>query len=181
MSWTTPMTFVNGNVLTASQLNTHLRDNLLETEAAKADVLSSLIVSTGANTVVERRIIKATVNTGVEITNTSFAAADGPSVTLTTGTRALCLFGVWGANSVTDTWIQASVAVTGATTITSDSALNDYAVEIDGNPADNPYRFGQVHMFNGTLNAGVNTFTMRYRVQANTGTFYRRELVVIGL
>ncbi len=28
MSWTTPMTFTAGSVLTAAQLNTHLRDNL---------------------------------------------------------------------------------------------------------------------------------------------------------
>lgn len=50
------MTFVSNAVLTAAQLNTHLRDNLLETAPAKATAPGRFIVSTGLNSISEHRL-----------------------------------------------------------------------------------------------------------------------------
>lgn len=49
MSWTSPKTWVTGSVVTASELNTHLRDNLLETASAKVTTAGDLAYATGAN------------------------------------------------------------------------------------------------------------------------------------
>jgi hypothetical protein len=44
------MTFSVGAILTAAQLNTHLRDNMLETAVAKVTTAGDLTYATGANT-----------------------------------------------------------------------------------------------------------------------------------
>lgn len=44
MAWTSPMTFVTGAVLTASNLNTHLRDNLLSLGGSTGKVDASATV-----------------------------------------------------------------------------------------------------------------------------------------
>lgn len=49
MAWTAPRTWVAGEVLTAALLNTHVRDNLLETGAAKVTTAEDILVATGAN------------------------------------------------------------------------------------------------------------------------------------
>ena len=48
-SWTAPATWVAGAVLTAGQLNTHLRDNMLETYPAKVTTQADIAYATGAN------------------------------------------------------------------------------------------------------------------------------------
>jgi hypothetical protein len=49
MAWTAPRTWVTDEVVSASQLNTHVRDNLLETAPAKATASGELFEATGAN------------------------------------------------------------------------------------------------------------------------------------
>lgn len=49
MAWTAPRTWTTGEVVTASHMNTHVRDNLLETAPAKATTAGDLFVGTGAN------------------------------------------------------------------------------------------------------------------------------------
>lgn len=49
MAWSSPRTWVALEVLTASLLNTHLRDNLLETAPAKVTTAGDLVYATGAN------------------------------------------------------------------------------------------------------------------------------------
>ena len=49
MAWTAPRTWVVGEVLTAALLNTHLRDNLLETAVAKVTTAGDVVYATGAN------------------------------------------------------------------------------------------------------------------------------------
>jgi hypothetical protein len=49
MAWTAPRTWVSGETLTAALLNTHLRDNLLETAPAKVTTAGDLTYATGAN------------------------------------------------------------------------------------------------------------------------------------
>ena len=49
MSWTAPRTWVASEVVTASLMNTHVRDNLLETAVAKVTTQGDLVYATGAN------------------------------------------------------------------------------------------------------------------------------------
>ncbi len=52
MAWTTPKTFTAGNVLTAADLNTHLRDNLNETSAAQVTTAGDITHADAANSMV---------------------------------------------------------------------------------------------------------------------------------
>ena len=49
MVWSAPATWTVGQVVTAANLNTHLRDNLLETAPAKVTTDGDIVVATGAN------------------------------------------------------------------------------------------------------------------------------------
>lgn len=49
MAWTAPRTWVSGETLTAALMNTHVRDNLLETSAAKVTTAGDITYATGAN------------------------------------------------------------------------------------------------------------------------------------
>ena len=50
MAWTAPRTWVTAEVVTAALMNTHVRDNLLETAAAKVTTAGDLTYATAANT-----------------------------------------------------------------------------------------------------------------------------------
>ncbi len=49
MAWTAPRTWVTAEVVTAALMNTHLRDNLLETSTAKVTTAGDLTYASGAN------------------------------------------------------------------------------------------------------------------------------------
>ncbi len=51
MSWTAPRTWVTAETVTAAIMNTHVRDNLLETAPAKAAAAGDIFYATAANTV----------------------------------------------------------------------------------------------------------------------------------
>lgn len=56
MSWTAPRTWTAGEMLTAALLNTHLRDNLLETSVAKVTTAGDMIYATAVNALARRAI-----------------------------------------------------------------------------------------------------------------------------
>jgi len=49
MSWTTPIVWVTGQLVTAAQLNTHISGNMLETAVAKVTTQGDIPYATGAN------------------------------------------------------------------------------------------------------------------------------------
>lgn len=170
MAWTTPMTFSDGNALTAAQLNTYLRDNLMETMTAKATPQPPLqpggmFIVDAANHIVERRAAFARLDTqGVTSSGTLTDLADvGPSVTLETGSSAFVMANarVWNDNGEQSVF---SYGVTGDTTIT---ASDDWAFVMDGvqtaaGTITNTWH-GGLFDFQTGLNPGTNTFTMKYR------------------
>lgn len=179
MAWTAPMTAVANALWTAAQWNAHVRDNLAETMAGKASANSSRwFVATGANAIAERVIDSATVGTSQTTTSTSYAdlATVGPAVTVTTGTKALVFTTAGTSNSGTNNATYFSYAVSSATTI---AASDTWAGRLDGVVSGNANKFSSVH-FVTNLNAGSNTFTMRYRVAAGTGTYYGRGITVVS-
>lgn len=126
---------------------------------------------------VTRSPVSATVAASQSTTSTTFVdlATAGPAVTLYTGTAALVTVSFSGSNSSADNFLLASPAVSGATTL---AAADDNATALNGRTSTG----GTSRTFRLTgLNAGENTFTLKYRVGAGTGTFLRRDITVIGL
>jgi hypothetical protein len=106
-------------------------------------------------------------------------ATVGPTVTMTTGTSVVChMF----ANVAATTGLGGaaiSVAVSGATTVAaSDSpGANGGGWATVSAAANINYSMAGAVIFTG-LTPGVNTFTLKYRVNAITGAFRNRRLVV---
>lgn len=178
MAWTSPMTFSSGAVLTAAQLNTHLRDNLNETAPAKATAANQLFVSTGTNAIAARTPTEAAIDTSEATASTSFTAltSPGPSVSVTTGTKAAVSATVTMSNSSAGEFCLAGYQVSGATTI----AATDAGGVANTSSVSNAVHQGSI-FYPVVLNAGTNVFTMLYRVSGGTGTFLRRRLYVFPL
>lgn len=177
MAWNTPLTAVANTALTAAQWNASVRDNLLETAAAKATTEGRIFVASGANAIVERAILGGIVETSQTTTSTSYTnlATAGPAVAVTTSGSAFIFINADVQNTLANTSSHASFEITGATT----SAAIDQR-SIRGESVAN----GAVSACRSTLNAvtpGGNTFNMQYRVSAGTGTFQRRRMQVIAL
>lgn len=181
MAWTAPMTAVTGNILTAANWNTHVRDNLLQTSPAKATTAGRFMATSGLNSIVERVPSTSEVPTFNTTNSSAYVdlAVTGPSVTVTTGTRAMVW---WGCSMSNDTFNGHSVMairVSGATPITEN---DDDSV----NFRQTPFESGQISQmmfgkFYTGLTAGSNTFTAKYKSVGGTGTsnFGRRRIIVL--
>lgn len=180
MAWTAPRTWVTSELVTAAIMNTHVRDNLLETAPAKVTAAAQLLVSTGPNAVAARQVDKATDLSNPETTaSTSYTdtATAGPAVTVTTSTEAMLFFGAHMSNSSAGDECWVGYAISGATTL---AASDSRAAMATSNAADDAYT-SYITLNQTVLTAGSNTFTMKYRVTGGTGTFNHRRLTVIPL
>lgn len=180
MAWTAPRTWVTAEVVTASIMNTHVRDDLLETAPAKAAAAGGLIVTTGANSIAARLMATDTVATSQTTTSTSYTdlATAGPDLTtLATGTTALILWSAFVRNDTSGAETFVSIAVSGASTV---SAADTIALRHETAGANQYARLSMWHYFTG-LTAGGNTFTMKYKVDAGTGTFANRSIAGFSL
>jgi hypothetical protein len=180
MAWTSPMTFVANNVLTASQLNTHLRDNMLEMAPAKATTdAGSLFMSQGPNRLEERVTKYQRVSTSQTTKSTNFTDLPtiGPRVTVETGTRAL-VFISCGFSTDTDRADQCvGFAISGET---DKDASDNKSMAISGFSINNIVRFGTT-LYVNDLNEGLNTFTLKYKTSEGTATFLDRFIGVLPL
>lgn len=170
------MTAVAGSIFTAAQWNTHIRDNLQETEAARALTVSGYSVVSGTNQLVERRAVAAADISSETTQETSYSDLEsgaGPSVSLVTGTTVIVsIYSSALTSGGTAHWT--SYAVSGAT----ESDANDsWAWQMHITGAD--FRAGMTHM-RSDLEPGLNTFTLKYRVSTSgIGTFNNRRISVI--
>lgn len=176
------MTAVANEVFAASQFNINVRDNMLETAPAKATTAGRWFQSETMNQLVERSMATASVATSQTTTSLSYTdlTTVGPSVTITTGYRALVFIGARSMHSsVTAAGEHAKVsyAVSGATTIAASDTWSSYRAATTSNNNRNPI----VHL-TSALNPGSNTFTLKYKVSAaGTGTFDNRSITVVAL
>ena len=104
-------------------------------------------------------------------------ATVGPSVTVTTGTTALVIFGAL----TTDTGnagnnAHMSVAISGATTLAASDTWQAFGTEFGG-----IWQISNGYKFTG-LTAGVNTFTAKYKKSGGSSTaeFQKRWLFVVN-
>ncbi|OLT24426.1 hypothetical protein BJF79_13875 [Actinomadura sp. CNU-125] len=175
------MTAVAGAAYTAAQYNTNTRDNLLETGPAKATAAGRLLVTAGANSLVERVVRQGTNTDGGSTTSSSFTdltgTTIGPTVTAVTSTMALIWFSAQMQCSAAGAVTQVALAISGATTRAADAEVDLYT---DGLGASQAMRSSVVHLYDD-LTAGSNTWTMKYRTGAGTGTFYDRSVGVMAL
>lgn len=168
------MTAVADSVFTAAQFNTYVRDNLLETAPAKATTAGNLIVTDGVNSVKETGFLDDVVETAQTTTSTSYndLATIGPEITMDTGPFVMVWINTRLSNTTTTgTW--ASFEVSGVTT----SAAIDGRAIISA--TSDAVRMGVCTRI--AVTPGVNTFTMKYRVSAGTGTFTNRRIQVLSL
>lgn len=177
MAWTTPLTAVSNATLTAAQWNASVRDNLLETAPAKATTAGRFFATAGANSIAERIPNGGTVSTSQTTTSTSYTdlATSGPALTLATGPTALVAIGAIVTNDTTGTNSFASYAISGATTV---AAGDNWAIGYATSGGGRVMSASRVRM-ETSLTAGNNTFTMKYRVAGNTGTFQDRHIAVV--
>lgn len=106
--------------------------------------------------------------------STSYTAlATATEVTVTTGTKAVVLFGCTVDNSSGQAGY-ASIAVSGASSI---AAADTNSVIVENSPSASI--FGAIYFT--TLTAGSNTFAMQFRVNTGTQGFQRRSITVIDL
>jgi hypothetical protein len=178
MAWSTPLTAVSNAALTAAQWNASVRDNLLETAPAKATTAGQFFVSTAANAIAARSPQGNTLILSQTTTSTTFTdlATPGPTVTVTTGTTALVVVGAKIQQNTNSAESLASFAVSGASTIAADSA---WAVSSQFPTAGTESHAMSKVTWQTGLTPGANTFTMKYRVTAGTGTFDLRSIAVI--
>ena len=181
MAWTAPMTFVANTVLTAAQMNTHLRDNLMETAPARATLPGSYFASAGLNQIVERQGFRQTFTDSCTSTSTSYGDPEtgtvGPSVTVTTGVHALVIFGaemLRTTDASNTNTIRTSVDVSGASTI----AATDTRSLCNATPGQGRHQSSHAVWYDD-LTPGENTFKLVYRVSALTGQWDSRRIIVL--
>ncbi len=193
MAWTSPMTFIPNTVLTAAQLNTHLRDNLLETGPAKSvgATTTGYFVAEGPYQI-GRRIIHSNGSEEPQSTSsdawtdldfvygTGTPSSVGPTVKILTGVNALVIIQCRVSKQINaphkDTAFMAA-AIYGATEREPDEL---YAFKTsqykDGANA------GSFAYMATDLNPGINIFRAKYKISGtSTATFDDRRILVIPL
>lgn len=177
MAWTTPPTLTDGQVLTGAHTQIW-RDDLLETGPAKATTTGRILVTTGANSIAERVVDSNRVSTAETTTSTSYAAlaTPGPTLTVTTGGRALVSINAALSNGTLGQRTYASIAISGATT-TAAADSESFNFQVYGSNAEHRGGVTAVHF----LTAGSNIFTMQYKVSGGTATISNRAIQVMGL
>jgi hypothetical protein len=171
------MTAVASTAFTAAQFNQYVRDNLNETAPAVATAAGGFIVTDGVNSVIQRTPGSDTVNTSQTTTSTSYVdlTTVGPrALAVVSDVRAIVYFTTQLNNSGANNESIVSVAVSGATTVAPDDN-----VSLDNQAAS---AFSDITCCRATrfnVTAGSNDYTMKYRVTAGTGTFRRRQIVVL--
>jgi hypothetical protein len=177
VAWTTPLTAASNTALTASQWNASVRDNLLTTAPGLASTQGSIFAVSGTNAIAQRTPATNSV-TGVTATSTSAsytATLTGftcPSVTVTTGVKALIAFSTRQTASVAGNNVWTSVGVTSASSIT---ASDNWAASWDGTGQ----HYYCMTYLETSLTAGSNIFTEQCRVSAGTGTFSTQRISIV--
>lgn len=176
MAWSTPLTAVANAALTAAQWNASVRDNFAETAPAKATAAGTHFVGTGANTIAERALLTARIDTLESTGSTAYAdlATAGPSITLTSSVKSLVSVGSFCQNSTALASAIASFAVSGSTT----DAANDNRGAYNENSANAGTAYTRTTLI--AVTAGSNTYQMKYRVGSGSGSFRWREITVMG-
>lgn len=193
MAWTAPMTAIPGDVFTAAQFNTYVRDNFNDIKTtvdahtvdlagnprALATTSGQMPISTGSGALQMRAAGSAFVAAQQTTTSTTYVTLTGnPAVTAITGTSAMITLHAVVNNTTAGAHNYMVVQVTGSTTITGATieTNNGYAYSRLQAASSKQGMSGTIIVTG--LNAGSNTFTVNYRTDTGTAGFENRLLVV---
>ncbi len=178
MAWTAPTTAVAGSVFTAAIFNASVRDNLNVTAVGIATSAGRLIVTTAAKTVTERNPDTDAIATSQATASLTYVnlATVGPTVTITTGTKAMVILGCASSNSIVGNSGRMGIDLSGATT----SAVSDTnSIEVTSGNASDAYQLSWVTIYN-PINAGSNTFQAKYKaINAGSASFSNRVVSIM--
>jgi hypothetical protein len=123
----------------------------------------------------------ARVDTSQTTTSTSYTdlTTSGPAVTLTTGTSALVIVGARISIAALSSSCYMSYAVSGSSTVSATDGRSVNSTS-PGGEHESGKQMSYASVITG-LTAGSNTFTAKYRVSGNTGTFSERQIIVMAL
>lgn len=177
MAWTAPITFVARSALTAAQLNTYLRDDMLETMPAKATGVGNYFIGAGKNSIALQSLVTAQVLTDDTTAGTEYddlKSTTGPSVTVSVQARALVFLSCNAkGTAVAANWM--SYEVSGAT---ESDAQDNRAIMNQSTVVE---KISGV-ILHDDLAPGLTTFTAKYRVsETNTATMSQRRIAVMPL
>jgi len=210
MTWSSPLTFTAGAVLTAAQLNTYVSDNLAETCPATATTAGDLVYADAANSMGNRLGIGSAgsllVSSGSapvwRAPATDLLYQDGSSsqaFTLTTFSVSPPGLGVAALPVVTVTTGTHALVVVSARFVlnTTAGANTEITYSISGattvaanvGPRSAVHESGaagdlaalEVTYLETGLTAGSNTFQMEAKVSAGSGTVSNPKMIVIPL
>ena len=203
MAWTTPRTWVTSEVVTASLLNTHVRDNLKETSAATAVAAGDIVYADGANSMggltaiaaapavltsdgsdPTWRRLKADSRTDSATSTTTvwntlggvnwFNDSDQVEVSVDSDTIAVIHMKAILSNATAGARTYMSFAVSGASSI-SGNLTRSLAYE---SGAANDLMLAGVTIYLSGLTAGTNVFTLVGHVTAGTGKIEQPAIIV---
>ena len=177
MAWTTPRTWVSTEVVTASIMNTHVRDNFNETAPAIVSAAGQYVIADAANSLVNRLPAVQGIVTSETTASASYTdlATSGPAVTQTCFSRALVIVSAQMSNDTGGETCFMSYALSGATAV---SASDNRALMYESGAANDQIQHSFAEIRTG-LTQGSNTFTAKYRVTGGTGTYLRRFISVL--
>lgn len=203
MVWSAPMTAVENTLLTASQFNVHVRDNLLETEAARATTggaaTSRVWGSDGPNRSAEHLVKDHNIDAaGTTQSDEAYVdlATPGPLVSMTTATGFLIFMNCQISVSTTNDGF-ASFAVYESDILgkapPDDSGFISQPSNSNGVVHDGAWptgaasaaanRVGVTHVWGTVPFKGIYTVKMMYKVSSNDaiGTFQKRRLSAMAI
>jgi hypothetical protein len=210
MAWAAPRTWVTGETVTAALLNTHVRDNFLETSAATVTTAGDISYADAANSMGSRIAIgtagwtfvsngttptwRATDGLVGDATYTAAAAwptsftdlsnalwGTGTTVAVSVGTGTQAMV-FFGARYVDHPTLGSNVQLSYRVSgATSISSSNTWGTVTESDPAGTLISAGRGH-YQNALTTGTNTFTVQALVSTGAaGVIGSPWIVVEGL
>ena len=207
MAWTAPRTWVTSETVTAAMMNTHVRDNFLETSAATAVAAGDLISADGANSMGNRISIAAapallasdgsdpvwrrpatdsrtdTVTGGAAGAYRSLGGvswyndSDDVTVSLTTGTDVMVFIKGMMKSTTAAATTIIGYTVGGATTV---SATSSRAIHYKSIASGDQSPMMGAAFWHSNLTAGTNIFTLvGHTTTTGTATISNPALIVV--
>ena len=178
MAWTSPVTVVARDLVTAALWNASVRDNLNECAIAKAGTAGRIFAASALNALAERvpdSVLVGTGQTTASLTYVDLATA-GPAVTHSTSTKCLASWGAIMSNNTAGQGARMGEALSGSNTV---AASDTNSVCIESANANDAFQCMWTTVFD-PITAGSLTITAKYRaVGAGTASFTSRIVSMI--